>query len=101
VTTTSAIRLMLPSKLHVEDLSFRLLTLSSVIVSTGLIALVDDAIKRRWHSRRHRQLVLPLSSSLRMDMEYVGPRKLIDEVFNRSSHPRPATERRPSVYVEA
>lgn len=60
----------------------------SVVISTGLIALVDDSIKRRWHSRHGRQLLLPISrsSSFRMNMEYIGPKRLIDEVFNRSAH---------------
>lgn len=92
---------MLQSTYSVEIDLGRLLTDFSVIVSTGLIALVDDSIKRRWHSRHHRQLVLPISPSLRMDMEYVGPRKLIDEVFNRASYSRPLTHRRPSVPVSA
>jgi hypothetical protein len=57
----------------------------SLIVSTGLLALVDDAIKRRWHSRTHRHVQLPLigNKPFRLNMEYIGPKRLIDEVFNR------------------
>lgn len=57
----------------------------SAIVATGLIALVDDCIKRRWHSKNSVQMTLPMlvKSPLKMNMEYVGPKRLIDEVFNR------------------
>lgn len=55
----------------------------SVIVATGLIALVDDCVKRRWHSKRSVQLTLPMKSSLKKNKEYVRPKRLIDEVFNR------------------
>lgn len=68
--------------------------ISDVVVATGLMALVDDSIKRRWHSRRRRLLVpLSRSTSFRMNMEYIGPKRLIDEVFNRSPH-RPAPDRK-------
>jgi hypothetical protein len=58
---------------------------ADLIVSTGLLALVDDAIKRRWHSRTHRHVQLPLigNKPFRLNMEYIGPKRLIDEVFNR------------------
>lgn len=78
---------MWQSKLTLQKhISRQLLTEFSVIVSTGLMALVDDSIRRKWHSRHHRQLILPLSPSLKMGMEYIGPRRLIDEVFNRGSY---------------
>jgi hypothetical protein len=52
---------------------------SSTIVATGLIALVDDCIDRRWHSKRSFHLDLPAQSAA----DYLGPDRLIDEVFNR------------------
>ncbi|KAA6414986.1 MAG: hypothetical protein FRX48_01737 [Lasallia pustulata] len=70
----------------------RLLTaqtdVADVIVATGLIALVDDCIKSRWHQKKSVQLKLPvpMKSPLKMNMEYVGPKRLIDEVFNRRGH---------------
>ena len=75
---------------------------SDVIVATGLIALVDDCIKRRFHSKRSTLLHIPLvrNASFKLPtMEYVGPKRLIDEVFNRravpvSSSRRPASSRR-------
>lgn len=59
-----------------------------MIVATGLIALVDDCIKSRWHQKKSVQLKLPvpMKSPLKMNMEYVGPKRLIDEVFNRRGH---------------
>jgi hypothetical protein len=59
---------------------------ADVIVATGLTALVDDCIKRKFHKKKTVHMVLPIpmvSSPLKMKMEYVGPRRLIDEVFNR------------------
>lgn len=57
----------------------------SAIVATGLIALVDDCIKARWHQKNRMQMMLPalMKSPLKLNMEYVGPKRLIDEVFNR------------------
>jgi len=77
-----------------------MLTSFSVIVASGLMALVDDSIKRNWHSRRSRQIVLPLTTSLKMDMEHINPRRLIDEVFNRGGHHLDAADRRTSKYVD-
>ena len=57
----------------------------SVIVANGLIALVDDCIQRRFHRKKAVHLVLPvpMKTPLKMNMEYVGPKRLIDEVFHR------------------
>ncbi|KAK4693552.1 hypothetical protein P7C71_g3873, partial [Lecanoromycetidae sp. Uapishka_2] len=70
--------------------------LADVIVSSGLIALVDDCIKNQFHQKR-RVLTVPIlnKSPLKMNMEYVGPKRLMDEVFNRSyktfsRHPPPS-----------
>lgn len=59
---------------------------ADVIVATGLVALIDDAIKMRFSSKRTAQLVLPVPAKTMM--EYVGPKKLIDEVFHRRSSSR-------------
>ncbi|KAI9874051.1 MAG: hypothetical protein M1830_010250 [Pleopsidium flavum] len=58
---------------------------ADVIVATGLIALVDDSIHRHWHSKRgmHLTLPMPMKSAFKTNIEYVGPKRLIDEVFNR------------------
>jgi len=59
---------------------------ADVVVATGIYALVDDSIKRKF-SRRKRvvQLILPTmrGNTVKMNMEYVGPKRLIDQVFNR------------------
>ncbi|KAF2489507.1 hypothetical protein BU16DRAFT_183205 [Lophium mytilinum] len=63
--------------------------ISDVVVATGLMALVDDCIKRRFHTKQSTQLHIPLirSGSFKMGMEYVGPKRLIDEVFHRRAPP--------------
>ena len=60
----------------------RFFFLSSVIVATGLVALVDDCIRRRWHHER-RPWILPAQSSLTKSLERMGPRRLIGEVLQR------------------
>lgn len=60
-------------------------------MTTGLVALVDDCIKRKYHNKKTVQLVLPTAGkqALKMNMEYIGPKRLIEEIFNR----RPAVSR--------
>jgi hypothetical protein len=48
-----------------------LLTIYSVIVAAGLIALVDDCIKRRFHTRPVRGTVMPFPKS-RSELDYMG-----------------------------
>lgn len=60
----------------------------SVVVATGLIALVDDCIKRRFHSKQTTQLHIPLMRN-KMHIDYIGPKRLIDEVFNRTARSGP------------
>jgi len=82
---------------------------ADVVVSTGIYALIDDSIKRKF-SRRKRvvQLVLPTmrGNTVKMNMEYVGPKRLIDQVFNRpgsgsrkSSSTSPTISGRPATPV--
>lgn len=54
----------------------------SVIVATGLVALVDDCIRRRWHRERRGSWILP-AHSLTRSLERMGPRRLIGEVLQR------------------
>ncbi|KAL8951357.1 MAG: hypothetical protein Q9222_002658 [Ikaeria aurantiellina] len=58
---------------------------ADVIVATGLIALVDDSIKSKFHQKRGVRMSVPamMKSPLKMNMEYVGPKQLIDEIFHR------------------
>ncbi len=62
------------------------------------MALVDDYIKRRFNSKQHTQLHIPLlgGPQFKMNMEYVGPKRLIDEVFNRRHHEQGISGRQPA-----
>jgi len=64
-----------------------------VVISAGLIALVDDAIRARFKSKPTKQLVMP-------KIEYVGPKRMITEMFRRDSgsgqQSRPSTSSRTS-----
>lgn len=87
------------------DTSFQIggmkLNLSSVVIASGLVALVDDCIKRRWHDKSRIQMTVPMltKSPLRLNMDYVGPKRLMDEVFNRRQ--KSATARRPTFLRES
>jgi hypothetical protein len=57
-------------------------------MATGLMALVDDCIKRRFHSKQSTYMHIPLlrNPSFKMaNLEYIGPKRLIDEMFNRKT----------------
>ncbi|CAK4024261.1 Hypothetical predicted protein [Lecanosticta acicola] len=51
---------------------------ADVIVASGLVALVDDSIRARFHSRDSQPLFIP-----KLGVEYVGPKRLINEMFKR------------------
>lgn len=75
-----------PCKMTLEDSVLdRSTDLADVVMASGLVVLVDDCIKRRWHQKRRMQMTVPMlsKSPLRSNIEYVGPKRLIDEVFNR------------------
>ena len=55
----------------------------SVIVATGLMVLVDDCIRQRWHSDKSPPLARPMRHSISRGVELIGPKRLIDEVFHR------------------
>lgn len=55
-----------------------------MIVTTGLVALIDDCLKRKYKTTRTVELTLPTRKT--MGMEYVGPKRLLEEIF--SSHRR-------------
>ncbi|KAJ4291696.1 hypothetical protein N0V90_009591 [Kalmusia sp. IMI 367209] len=74
--------------------------ISDVVIATGLMALVDDCIKRRFHTKQSTQLHIPLIRS-KLHLDYIGPKRLIDEMFNRTSRSgppsrQPSTIRRPA-----
>jgi len=64
---------------------------ADVIVTTGLVALADDCIKRKFHTKRLVHLVLPVPSRspgrTTVKVEGVGPRRFIDEMFGLYRRP--------------
>lgn len=62
------------------------------------MVLVDDCIKRRFHNKQSTELHIPLlrSSSFKLNMEYIGPMRLIDEVFHRKHHIGGSPKKQPS-----
>ncbi|TGZ82569.1 hypothetical protein EX30DRAFT_329930 [Ascodesmis nigricans] len=65
-----------------------------VLVSTALMTLIDDTIKRRYHIKRTVSISLAPGSKT-LQMEYVGPRRFMNEMFgNRINN---ADGRRPSL----
>jgi len=73
-----------PSSMWISDPSAfeRMKDVADVIVATGLIALVDDCIKRRWgcgggvHPNSH------IKSSLTRNVDALASTKIIDKVFH-------------------
>ncbi|KAK3208977.1 hypothetical protein GRF29_69g354552 [Pseudopithomyces chartarum] len=57
--------------------------ISDVVIATGILSLVDDCIKRRFHTKQSTQLHIPLLRN-KLHLDYVGPKRLIDEMFNRT-----------------
>jgi len=65
---------------------------ADVIVASGLMALVDDAIRARFHAKHAQQLVIP-----KLGREsYIGPKRLISEMFRRESSSSSNSNRRAS-----
>ncbi|KAL3491960.1 hypothetical protein BJX62DRAFT_113174 [Aspergillus germanicus] len=76
-----------PSSMWISDPSaFKNMNdVADVIVATGLMILVDDCIRRRWHRSGPSSFILPTRSSFSKGMDRMGPKRLIDEVFHRAS----------------
>ncbi|KAJ5632302.1 hypothetical protein N7490_008641 [Penicillium lividum] len=74
-----------PCSLWISDTSVyeKMPDIADVIVATGLVALVDDCIRRRWHHERRVPWILPARSSLTKSLERMVPRRLIGEVLQR------------------
>jgi hypothetical protein len=71
-----------PCSLFITDQKAFSTDLADVIVATGLLALVDDCITRRWHSKSSMELYIPTKNAA----DYITPKRLIDEIFNRRGH---------------
>ncbi|KAL1847580.1 hypothetical protein Plec18167_009448 [Paecilomyces lecythidis] len=71
-----------PSSLWISDSSVyeKMHDVADVFVATGLMAMVDDWIRRRWHKKRQLHLNIPRKASF---IDHVDTKKLIDGVFHR------------------
>lgn len=65
-----------------ESVLEALTDVADVIIATGLIALVDDCIKRHFHSKPRHQIGFPLTP-LKLEMEFVGPKAMVEHMFKR------------------
>ncbi|KAK6819759.1 hypothetical protein PG990_010246 [Apiospora arundinis] len=65
-----------------KDLVNAMTDVADIVVSTGLMALVDDCIKERWDTRKLHRISLPLRSKA-MEFEYVGPKAFVQHMFAR------------------
>ncbi|KAI1083575.1 hypothetical protein F5B20DRAFT_411326 [Whalleya microplaca] len=62
---------------------------ADVIVSTGLMSLVDNCVKERWQTKKIHRIGLPLTSKT-LDVEVISPRAFVQQMFaRRNSNPRP------------
>lgn len=68
-----------PCSLTITDEDAFLTDLPDVIVATGLMALVDDCIKRHWHSKSGVSLRAPDKKTA----DHITPKGLLKEMFNR------------------
>jgi hypothetical protein len=58
----------------------------SVIVATGLIALIDDCIKRHFHPKvKHTHSVSVPLTPLKYEVEFVSPKAMIESFKRRNS----------------
>ncbi|GAB7348258.1 hypothetical protein MBLNU459_g6248t1 [Dothideomycetes sp. NU459] len=63
---------------------------ADVIVASGLMALVDDCIRRRFSPKSTRQLLVPIPK-FRVDMDYTSTKHFINDVLNRQPARRPSS----------
>ncbi|KAH6676375.1 hypothetical protein B0J14DRAFT_353200 [Halenospora varia] len=74
-----------PCSMWISDNSVleALTDVADVIIATGLIALVDDCIKRRFHSKKNTHQVGVPMTPLKYDMEFVTPKAMVEHMFKR------------------
>ena len=73
---------------------------ADVVISTGLMALVDTSIRARFRTKAEKPVHIPIPK-LPVDVEVVGPRRILSDVFGRkerssNSWSRPSSSSRPS-----
>lgn len=64
-------------------------------MASGLIALVDDCIKQRFHPKPTHQFVIPVPK-LKIDMDYIGTKALLKEMLQKSNKRETTPSRRPT-----
>ncbi|KAJ5207092.1 hypothetical protein N7472_003540 [Penicillium cf. griseofulvum] len=72
-----------PLEVVEEEIYKTMPDVADVIVATGIVALVDDCIRRRWHQQQRPSWILPAQYSLAKSLERMGPRRLIGQVLQR------------------
>lgn len=82
-----------------------LIFLPSVIMATGLMALVDDCIKERWQTKKAHRIPMP-STFKSVNFEAVSPKAIVRHVFGRRNsnnhgHTRPTTPSSPLRFANA
>jgi hypothetical protein len=66
----------------------------SVIISTGLIALVDDCIKQHFNVKpKHTHSVAVPLTNKKYDMEFVSPKAMVEQMFKRTNSSSSSKER--------
>lgn len=71
--------------------------LADVAIATGLMSLVDDCIKRNKPSKKTIQFVLPVPTKTpkKINMEYVGAKRMIEEICRRTPTTKSSPQRSP------
>ncbi|KAL1954567.1 hypothetical protein VTO42DRAFT_1042 [Malbranchea cinnamomea] len=59
----------------------RMSDVADVIVATGLTAMIDDCIQRKWHHNRSIQSAPPLLSPIAKSMDFLASMKLFSRLF--------------------
>ncbi|KAG5302070.1 hypothetical protein I7I48_02279 [Histoplasma ohiense] len=74
-----------PCSLWISDSSLyeSMKDVADAIVATGLIALVDDSIKRHWNNKKTTHSYSPMTSSFMRSVDSVASNKIIEKVFHR------------------
>ena len=73
---------------------------ASVLVATGLIAMVDDCIKDLWQVKKKHHSIVHRAPSI--DLHGASPRSLMQNIFNRRhSVQHPGSPLRPNSAIAA
>ncbi|KMU91378.1 hypothetical protein CIHG_09123 [Coccidioides immitis H538.4] len=72
-----------PSSIWISDAAIfgKMSDIADVVIATGLIALVDDNIRRRWHNKEKSRPSSPIASTFIKSVESLVSTKLFDKIF--------------------